>query len=147
MILTCLGNLQKPHRIHWKSKIQPYLVHANVLGIMKMVLLNLTTLLMSNNITSKYIFRVLIQPLLQLKIVFSKRIKTYSTLEQLTIKAATKKDYLQELNEVMSFHASDFSKPEFQTQLELLGQMEITVSGCHLQFCDIHKCFQSLSPA
>ena len=34
----------------------------------------LTTLLMSNNITSKYTFRVLIQPLLQLKIIFSKRI-------------------------------------------------------------------------
>ena len=40
------------------------LVRVNVLDIMKMVLLNLTTLLMSNNITSKYTFRVLIQPLL-----------------------------------------------------------------------------------
>ena len=73
--------------------------------------------------------------------------KTYSTLEQLIIKATTKKDYLQELNEVVSFHASDFSKSELQTQLELLGQMEIAVSGRHLQFCDIHKCFKSLPPA
>ena len=70
------------------------LVRVNVLDIMKMVLLNLTTLLMSNNITSKYTFRVLIQPLLWLKIIFSD-CKTYSTLEQLIIiKVATKKDYL-----------------------------------------------------
>ena len=73
--------------------------------------------------------------------------KTYSTLEQLIIKAATKKDHLQEPNEVVSFYASDFSKSELETQLELLGQMKIAVSGRHLQFCDIHKCFQSLPPA
>ena len=48
---------------------------------------------------------------------------------------------------MVSFYASDFSKSELETQLELLGQMKIAVSGCHLQFCDIHKCFQSLPPA
>ena len=73
--------------------------------------------------------------------------KTYSTLEQLIIKVAAKKDYLQELNEVVSFYGSDFSKSELQTQLELLEQMEIPVSGLTLQFCDIHKFFQSLPPA
>ena len=60
VILTCFGNLQKPRKIRSKLQIQLYLMHANVLGIMKMVVLNLITLLMSNNITSKYIFRVLI---------------------------------------------------------------------------------------
>ena len=60
--------------------------------------------------------------------------KAYSTLEQLIIKAVTKKDYLQELNEVISFYALGFSKSELQTQLELLGQIEIAVSGRHLQF-------------
>ena len=44
----------------------------------------------------------------------------------------------------MSFYVSDFSKSQLQTQLELLGQMEITVSGRYLQFRDIHKRFQSL---
>ena len=73
--------------------------------------------------------------------------KTYSALEQLIIKAAAKRDYLEELNEVVSFYASDFSKSELETQLELLGQMKIPASGHHLQFCDIHKCFQSLPPA
>ena len=73
--------------------------------------------------------------------------KTYSTLEQLIIKAVIKKDYLQELNEVVSFYVSDFSKSELETQLELLGQMEIAISGHNLQFCAIHKCFLSLPPA
>ena len=48
---------------------------------------------------------------------------------------------------MVSFYASDFSKSELETQLKLLGQMEIAVSGHHLQFSDIHKCFQSLPPA
>ena len=54
---------------------------------------------------------------------------------------------MEELNEVVSFYASDFSKSELETQLELLGQMKIPANGHHLQFCDIHKCFQSLPPA
>ena len=49
---------------------------------------------------------------------------------------------------MVSFYTSDFSKSELQTQLvSPLGQMEIAVSGHHLQFCDIHKCFHSLPPA
>ena len=45
-----------------------------------------------------------------------------------------------------TFYGSDFTRSELQTQLELLGQMKIAVSDHHLQFCDIHKCFQSLLP-
>ena len=48
---------------------------------------------------------------------------------------------------MVSFYTSDFSKSELETQLELLGQMKIAVSGSHIQFCDIRKCFQSLPPA
>ena len=44
-------------------------------------------------------------------------------------------------------YASDFSKSELEIQLELLGQMKIAISGHHLQFCDTHRCLQSLPPA
>jgi len=80
------------------SKIQPYHVHVNLLGIMNTVLLNLTTLLMSNNITNKYTI-----------VTIENHFETYSTLEQIIIKAATKKDYLQELNEVVSFYGLDLN--------------------------------------
>jgi len=73
--------------------------------------------------------------------------QTYSSLEQLVIKAALKKDYSRELNEIVTFYASDFNKSELETQLELLGQLNIPVSGHQLQFHDIQKCFQSLAPA
>ena len=45
---------------------------------------------------------------------------------------------------MVSFYVSDFSKSELETQLEVLGQMKIPVSGHHLQFCDIYKYFFSV---
>ena len=48
--------------------------------------------------------------------------KTYSTLEQLIIKAATKKDHLQELNEVVSFYASDLVNLNLKLNLSYLDK-------------------------
>lgn len=96
MILTCFENLQKLHKIHWKSKIQPYLVHANILGIMKMV--HATEPYHPPDIKQHYkqiYFQSVDSAIATIENCFhQKDYKTYSTLEQLIIKAAIKKDYL-----------------------------------------------------
>ena len=69
----------------------------------------------------------------------------YSKLEELIVKAATKMEYTQELQEVIKFYGADFNASDLETHLELLGQMEIEVSGEKLSFSDIHQHFKSLS--
>ena len=69
----------------------------------------------------------------------------YSKLEELIVKAATKMEYTQELQEVIEFYGADFNASDLETHLELLGQMEIEVSGEKLSFSDIHQHFKSLS--
>ena len=69
----------------------------------------------------------------------------YSTLEELIIKAATKTDYTQELQEMIKFYGTDFNASDLETYFELLGEMKIKVSGEKLSFNDIHKHFKSLS--
>jgi len=48
--------------------------------------------------------------------------KTYSTLEQHMIKAATKKDYLQELNKAVSFYGPDLN---FKLNLSYLDKWKL----------------------
>ena len=69
----------------------------------------------------------------------------YSKLEELIIKAATKTDYTQQLQEVVKFFGADFVASDLETHLELLGEMKIEVSGEKLSFNDIHQHFKSLS--
>ena len=69
----------------------------------------------------------------------------YSKLEELIIKAATKTDYTQELQEMIKFYGTDSNAFDLETHLELLGQMKIEVSGEKLSFNDIHQHFKSLS--
>ena len=69
----------------------------------------------------------------------------YSKLEKLVIKSATKTDYTQELQEVIKFDGADFNTSDLETHLELLGEMNIEVSGKKLSFNDIHQHFKSLS--
>ena len=52
----------------------------------------------------------------------------YSKLEELIIKAATKTDYTQELQEVIKLYGADFNASDFETHLELLGQMKIEIN-------------------
>lgn len=147
MILTCFGNLQKPHKNSLEVK-DPALPHARKRP--RCYEDGAAEPYHPPDVKQHYkqiYFQSVDSAIATIENRFQQKdYKTYSTLEQLIIKAATKKDCLQELNEVVSFYASDFSKSELQTQLELLGQMKIAVSGRHLQFCDIHKCFQSLPP-
>ena len=65
----------------------------------------------------------------------------YSKLEELVIKAATKTDYTQELQEGIKFYGADFNTSDLETHLELLGEMNIEVSGEKLLFNDIHQHF------
>ena len=62
----------------------------------------------------------------------------YFKLEELIIKAATKTDYTQQLQEVVKFFGADFIASDLETHLELLSEMKIEVSGEKLSFNDIH---------
>ena len=68
----------------------------------------------------------------------------YSNLEQVLIKACTKKDYSHELKEITDLFQADFNKSELDTQLQLLSLMNIKIAGKSLTFQDIHKHIQSL---
>ena len=72
----------------------------------------------------------------------------YVSLEQLLLKASSNEDYSDELGDVCEFFGCDFKRSQLETQLQVLGCMEInsSTSTPHaLQFSDIHRHFKELS--
>ncbi len=66
---------------------------------------------------------------------------TYSNLESLLIKAVNQEDYSKELESVMDFYEGDFSKPDLETQLEILKSKFSTTASLR----EIITYLQSLS--
>ena len=71
----------------------------------------------------------------------------YSYLEQVLIKACTKKAYSREPIEITDLFQDDFNKSELDTQLQLFSVMNIKIAGKSLTFQDIHKHIQSAIPS
>ena len=71
----------------------------------------------------------------------------YVNLKQLLLRVSSNEDYSDELGEVCKFFGCDFNRSQHETQLQVLGCMEInsSTSTPHALFSDIHKCFKDLS--
>ena len=68
----------------------------------------------------------------------------YANLEEVLCKAYSKQDFSSELDEVCKFFSGDFNRSLLETQLQLLGCMEINSSASTICFRDIHRHFQAL---
>ena len=71
----------------------------------------------------------------------------YVNLEQLLLKASSNEDYSDELGAVCEFFGCDFNRSQLETQLQVLGCMEInsSTSTPRALFSDIHRRFKELS--
>ena len=66
-------------------------------------------------------------------------------MEQVLILAAMKGNYNEELQTVLEFYQNDFCKSELESQLEILGQMNISKTGDKISFLDVLSHLKSLS--
>ena len=69
----------------------------------------------------------------------------YAKMEQVLILAAMKGNYNEELQTVLEFYQNDFCKSELESQLEILGQMNISKTGDKISFLDVRSHLKSLS--